>query len=181
MEVLNAREAASAGLICHPAASDELMVKGTFRIEQVRDGEVIWSEEFNNLVTTQGKNSILDKFLGLGAAHSNCLMVLVSAAAIAGDTYASHAFTEFTNFSGNRPAVSFSAAASGSKATSANVSFTVTGAGGTVAGCGIVMSGSTTPGDTAASGVLLSAGAFTGGSRTVAAADVLNVSYSLAV
>ena len=75
-----------------------------------------------------------------------------------------------------RKTPSFSAAAAGSKATSAAVSFAITGSG-TVAGCFINLGGSSTIDNT--TGTLFSAGDFTGGSKTVANLDTLNVTYTL--
>ena len=92
----------------------------------------------------------------------------------AADTMGSHAgWSEFTSYSeATRPAPTWSAASSGSKATTAT-SFSINGSG-TVAGA-FMTTGSAKSGTT---GTLYSAGNFTGGSRTVASGDTLNVTYT---
>ena len=89
----------------------------------------------------------------------------------AGNTLASHSgWTENTDYTGNRVAVTWSAASSGSKATTATA-FNISGSA-TIAGafmCTVA---------TGTSGILYSAGNFTGGSRVVASGDTLNVTYT---
>ena len=80
-------------------------------------------------------------------------------------------------YSGTRKTAAFSAAATGSQALSSALSFVFT-SGGTVAGCFIVLgTGAVNTLDSTA-GVLYSVGTFTGGSKTVATSDTLNVSYT---
>lgn len=144
-----------------------------------------WSAPCPNTVTTVGKNDILDKYLA-GAAYTQSIVMGLkgTGSAAAGDTQASHAgWSEVgganaPTYSGNRKTPSFSAASGGSKGTSAAVSFSMTGSG-TVAGCFINNGGSATVDNT--TGVLMSAGDFSGGSKTVANGDTLNVTYSLAL
>ena len=146
--------------------------------------EVKWSAPCPNTVTTVGKNDVLDKYLG-GALYTQTIVMGLkgTGSAVAGDTQASHAgWSEVgganaPTYSGNRKTPSFAAASGGSKATSAAVSFSITSSG-TVAGCFINNGGSATVDNT--SGVLVSAGDFTGGSKSVANGDTVNVSYSLA-
>ena len=146
--------------------------------------ETKWSEACPNTVTTVGKNDVLDKYLAGAAYTQTVVMGLKGAgAAASGDTQASHAgwsevgLANAPTYSGNRKTPSFSAASGGSKATSAAVAFSITGSG-TVAGCFINNGGSATVDNT--TGVLVSAGDFTGGSKTVANGDTVNVTYSLA-
>jgi hypothetical protein len=150
------------------------------------DGELKWKDTIDNLVVYAGKNSLLDKFLDLGAAHTAVRMGLKGNGSPAnGDTMASHAsWSELggsnqPTYTGNRPSPAFSAASNGSKATSSAVSFAITGTSTAVYGCFICMSGSATKDDT--TGTLLSAGDFTGGAKTVGNGDTLNVTYSLAL
>lgn len=144
-----------------------------------------WAADCPNVVTTVGKNDILDKYLA-GAAYTQSIVMGLKGAgsAASGDTQASHAgwsevgLANAPTYSGNRKTPSFSAASGGSKGTSAAVAFSMTGSG-TVAGCFINNGGSATIDNT--SGVLMSAGDFTGGSKTVANGDTVNVTYSLAL
>lgn len=148
-------------------------------------GNLKWKDHAWNLVTTVGKNDILDKYLAGAAYTQTIVMGLKGAGAAAnGDTQASHGgwlevgLANAPTYTGNRQAPAFSAAAAGVKATSAANSFAITSAG-TVAGCFINNGGSSTKDNT--TGVLFSAGDFSGGSKAVTGGDTLNVTYSLAV
>lgn len=147
------------------------------------DGRVKWTETIRNLVTTAGKNDLLDKYFAGSSYTAAWYMGLVDNASFsafaAGDTMSSHAgWIENTAYSaGTRPAMSFSAASGGSKATSSACSFAISGAsGGTddIKGA-FVVTNSTKGGTT---GVLYSAGAFSA-VRTVNDGDTLNVSATL--
>jgi len=146
-----------------------------------------WADQFENVVTTVGKNLALDTYLA-GSAYTvvGPYMGLAgsgASSAVAGDTMASHAaWTEVggTNapvYTGTRKTAAWSAASGGSKALSAALSFAITSSG-TVGGCFLVYG----PGAVATidntSGTLYSAGAFSGGSKTVSNGDTLNVSYT---
>jgi len=181
-EKLNAVDGVSAGVIMRPSVGECLTIIGVYHAELIRDGKVIWRDVAPNTVTTQGKNAILDKFLDLGAAYSAIRGIISTTVANAASTYATPGVhVEGTSYSGNRPTPSFSAASSGSKATSSAMAFSITGSM-TVAGAGMVLGTSiNTPGDTAATAILLSSGAFSGGSRSVISGDTLNVTYSLAL
>lgn len=142
-------------------------------------------EEFHNLVTTVGKNLMLDTILAGSAFTATVVMGLCGTGTkAAADTQSSHAgwnevgLANAPTYSGNRKTPTFSSASAGSKATSASVSFSITSSG-TVAGCFININGSATVDNT--TGTLLSAGDFTGGSRAVVNGDTLNVTYSLAI
>jgi hypothetical protein len=183
---LQSNVSASAGMVMSPAVIDTLVADGTYHVECIgSDGVVKWTDVIHNIVTTVGKNDILDKYLA-GAAYTQTIRMGLKGVGVAvvGDTQASHAsWTEqglanAPTYTGNRPSPTFAAAAAGSKATSAAVSFAITSTG-TVGGCFINNGGSATKDDT--TGVLLSAGDFSAGSRAVQNGDTLNVTYSLAV
>lgn len=149
------------------------------------DGELIHEEQFKNLVVTQGKNAMLDTFLGRGAAFAAAYFGLINSATapVAGDTYASHGFTEAgTSIVAARLAPSWAAAANGSKATSSGSTFTLT-TGATIYGLMLVFgpSGTSAAGDTVTSGaILFSAGQFAS-AITVPANSTITVTYSLSV
>lgn len=142
------------------------------------DGRLKWRDTLDNLVTTAGKNDLLDKYLAGSAYTATWYLGLISntsyTAVAAGDTSASHAgWTESTAYSNStRPTPSWGAAAAGSKASTATA-FTIN-AGATIKGA-FLISNSTKGGST---GVLYSAGLFSGGDRAVVDTDTLNVTYT---
>lgn len=152
-----------------------------------KDGNLKWDDTFDNLVTTVGKNLALDTYLaGSGYTVVGPYLGLINtnaAAAAAGDTMVSHAgwlevgLANAPTYTGSRKTVSWSAAAAGSKATSAAASFAITSAG-TVGGCFLVLGAGALATIDNTAGTLYSAGAFTGGSKTVANGDTLNVTYT---
>lgn len=142
------------------------------------DGKVKWKDHIDNVVTTEGKNEALNQFLAGSAFTAAWYMALQNGAAptVASD-YAVPICTEVTDYTeGARPTVAFSAAAAGSKATSSDVSFSINAS---VTVDGVMLMDFATKGDVAQAGaVLYSAGDFSGGSKTVANGDTLNVSYT---
>lgn len=175
------KESASCGLVGRSGAADQLNVGGYFHVEHIRDGKVIWKETFPNTVTTVGKNDLLDKY-NKGSSYTQTWVMGLKGAGtqVAGDTQSSHAgwlevgLANAPAYSGNRPAITYNAASSGSAATP-STTFTFT-SGGTVAGIFMNNGGSATKDNT--TGVLFSAGDFSG-SRVVVTGDVLNVTYTL--
>lgn len=137
------------------------------------DGKEKWSEQFSNLVTTVGKTDIIDKyFKGSGYTAAWYLGLKGAGTAVVGDTLASHAgWSEVTPYSGNRPAITFGTTSNGSNTATA-VSYSCNGSA-TVAGAFVSSVASGT------SGTLYSAGDFSGGSKTVANGDTLNVTLTV--
>lgn len=140
------------------------------------------AEVFHNLITTAGKNDLLDKYLkGSGYTQTIRMGLKGAGSAAAGDTQASHSgWTErgLANapaYTGNRKDVTMGSAAAGVSA-SPTQAFAITSAGN-VDGCFINNGGSATKDDT--TGVLFSAGDFSGGAKTVDNLDTLNVTYTL--
>lgn len=143
---------------------------------------VRFMESFPNLVTTVGKNDILDKYLK-GSTYTQTLRMGLcgTGTKAAADTQASHAGwsevggTNAPAYTGNRPSITMGSASAG-VSTSPSQAYAITSSG-TVAGCFMNNGGSATKDDT--TGVLFSAGDFSGGSQAVANLDTLNVVYTL--
>lgn len=169
-------------LVARPETHESLGVIGYYTVECVRDGKVVWTDIAWNVVTTQGKNAMLDKFLDLGAAYAAIAMGLHTTVGNASSTYATPApqVESVVYSNATRGVPTFSAASGGAKATSAAVAFTINGSA-TITGCFMALgaAGVTTKSDTAATAILLSSGTFSAGSRAVISGDTLNVAYTL--
>lgn len=91
-----------------------------YQVECWREGVCIWREEFYNLVTTAGRNKLLDACFKTGEAANQWFVGLVDNASFTGytalDTMASHAgWLDNTSYSnGTRPAYVASAPSGGS-------------------------------------------------------------------
>jgi len=180
---LKIADTASAGLVKGAGDNESLGLRG--RYEAVcydAQGNEKWRDTINNLVTTVGGNLALDTILGNTAAGAIFMGLKGTGTAVIADTQASHASwleqgaANAPAYSGTRKTPAFSAASAKSKATSAASVFTFT-SGGTVFGCFINIGGTSAIDNT--TGTLFSVGDFTGGSKTVASTDVLNVTYTL--
>jgi hypothetical protein len=178
---------------CFPGAvGDAAILKGVGINEQAdmhgryeitcrdADGNVKWVDFIENLVTTVGKNDLLDKYLAGSAYTAAWYMGLISSTSYTtgpavGDTAASHGgWTEDVAYSqASRPTAAWSAASAGSKSLSAALQFSINGTT-TIKGC-FLISNSTKSGTT---GILYSAGLFSGGDKAVANGDTLSVSYT---
>jgi hypothetical protein len=146
------------------------------------NGNLKWEDEFPNLVVNEGLQDLNDKYFKGVTYTAAWFLVLVlgpgsGTTYAAGDTIATHAgWTEFTDYSGNRKAVTFGTPTLADPSVIDNSGspsqFVITGAGGTVAGaflCSVA---------TGTSGILFSEGDFTGGDKIVASGDTINVTYT---
>ena len=150
-----------------------------------KDGNLKWEDKAHNLVVNEGLKDMNDKYFSGAAYSATWYLGLVTGPGsgttfAAADTLASHAgWTEFTNYSGNRGAVTFGAATLADPSVITNpapVQFTITGAGGTVAGAFLASVA------TGTSGILFSESDFQApGDRAVVSGDVLNVTYQFSL
>ena len=156
-------------------------IQHVYHVECWRDGELIWSDTFKNLVTTAGLNKYLDATLKTGLAAPLWYVGLITGPGAGNvyalaDTSAAHAgWAENTTYSNaTRPQWTPGAVAAGSvDNTAAKAIFNINGTA-TIAGC--FMIDSSTKGG--ATGVLLGEGNFSGGDRLVQSGDTLNVSVT---
>lgn len=143
------------------------------------DGQVRWSEDFHNLVTTAGLNDLLTQYFK-GSAYTAAFYVGVTAATptfAAGDTMSSHGgWTESSAYSqSTRPALTLGTVSSGSIDNSASkAQFSINGTA-TIGGA-FIATNSTKGGTT---GTLYGGGAFTEGNRSVVSGDTINVQATL--
>jgi hypothetical protein len=189
-EKANAVVSASASMTAGLSGSEHAEAHGRFEVWCTdADGNELWREEFDNVVTTGGKNLALDTFLA-GAAYTVVgpfigLISSVSYAAgpVLADTMASHTGwleaggTNAPTYTAPRKTAAWSAASAGAKALSAALAFVATGTG-TIKGCFLVYgTGALSTIDNTA-GTLYSAGVFTGGDQPVVSTNTVNVSWT---
>lgn len=182
IEQTGAADTATAGLIAKAQAIDTIAApRARYAFECIGpDGAVKWTETVHNIVTVTGKQLALDVVFGAVAKPSWFMLLKNAGAAAATDTLLTHAaWTEYANYTGTRPAVTFTAATvvstTGAQVThAAAISFAISGAGGTVAGVGVCTATSGT------TGTLFNNGDF-GAARNVTAGDSLNVTVTLSL
>ena len=97
MEKLSLNDKVSSSMVMKSNNTDEVKIKGKYVIQCTdKDGNIKWEDVIDNLVTTVGKNSLLDNFLA-GSAFTQVgpFMGLISSVGystiVVGDTMASHA------------------------------------------------------------------------------------------
>ena len=179
-------DAIGASVTVNNSVSASMMAGGVYHVQCFdKDGNLKWEDKAHNLVVNQGLKDMNDKYFSGAAYTAAWYLGLVTGPGsgttfAAGDTLASHAgWTEFTNYSGNRGAVTFGAATTADPSVITNpapVQFTITGAGGTVAGAFLASVA------TGTSGILFSESDFQSpGDRAVVAGDVLNVTYQFSL
>jgi hypothetical protein len=160
---------------------------GVFTVQCLdKDGNLKWEISKPNLVVNQGLQSINTQYFKGSAYTAAWYMGLITGPGsgttiAASDTLASHSgWTEFTNYSGNRPAITFGTATTADPSVITNsaspTAFSISGGGGTVAGAFICTVTSGT------SGTLFSASDFQSpGDRVVVSGDTLNVTYTFSL
>ena len=185
MEYSSAKDQVTATLVTRPGLSDTVGAGGVYTVTCVgADGVEKWSDTFHNLVVNQGLANMNGAYLAGTAQTTTWYLGLVTGpgsgtAFAAGDTLASHiGWTENTDYSGNRKAVTFGSATTANPSVISNSAspsaFTMTGTA-TIAGAFLCST------DTGTSGILFSEGDFTGGDKSVASGDTLNVTYTFSL
>ena len=170
-----------------PAMDDRARTAGRFQAGcRDADGTELWSAAFDNLLTTVGKNFLLDTALAGSAYTAAVYMGLISSASysavVAADTMASHAgwleagSANAPTFSGTRLTVAWSAASAGTKATSGTLTFTFTGSG-TVEGAFLVLGTGASSAIANTSGTLYAEGVL-GTPQPVISGNTLTLTYS---
>jgi hypothetical protein len=185
MEFSSAKDQVSATLVTRPGLGETVGAGGVYTVECVGpDGQVKWADSFHNLVMNGGLANMNGAYLAGSAQSVTWYLGLVTGPGsgttfAAADTLASHAgWTESTSYTGNRKAVTFGAATTANPSVitnSASPSSFAMNATATIAGaflCNVA---------TGTSGVLFSAGDFTGGDKSVASGDTLNVTYTFSL
>lgn len=188
-EKANAADAVGASAGFRSGLGEQAKAQGVFSaVCRNAAGELLWEDTFENVVCTLGKNLAFDTFLA-GSAYTvtGPYLGLISStsftAVAAADTMASHAgwleagSANAPTYSGGRKTCVWSAASAGAKALSAGLVFTFTGSGTVEGGFVVFGTGAVNTNDNT-SGTLWSAGLFTGGTKTVASADTVTVSYT---
>ncbi len=162
--------------------SAEVGFGGVFKVTCYdKDGNFKWEDTFHNLVVNEGLQDINNKYFKASGYTAAWYLGLVTGPGSGTvydptDTLASHVgWTEDTNYSGSRKAVTFgtptladpSVIDNSASPAVFNMNNTTTVAGAFLA---TVASGT--------SGILFSEGDFTGGDKIVANGDTLNVTYT---
>ena len=184
-EKATSTDTVSAGLVARTGADSGARAGGVFHVQCFdKDGNLKWSTSEHNLVVNEGlQNMNTEYFKGSTYSGAFYLGLITGPGSgttfAAGDTLASHAgWTENTDYTGNRKAVTFGSATTANPSVITNSaspsSFAMSGTA-TIAGaflCNVA---------TGTSGVLFSAGDFTGGDKSVASGDTLNVTYTFSL
>jgi hypothetical protein len=158
---------------------DNVIPKGRFILEQIRNGEVIRTMEFPNSITNEGKNLLLNIMFGATAKISTWYMGLIDNASFSAlaptDTASSHAgWVEFVTYSQTaRPQWTAGTASSQSITNAAAVVFDITT---TATVFGIFISTLTTKSGT--TGTLWTAAPFAS-TVDVANGDQIKMTYTL--
>lgn len=185
-EASKANDTFIATLKANRGSTERVAAGGVFTVE-CRDssGNLKWTDSFHNLVVNQGLQDMNSKYFSGSGYTAAWYLGLVTGPGsgttfAAGDTLASHAgWTENTNYSGTRKAVTFGTATTADPSVITNSAspsvFTMTANGQTIAGAFLC---SVTSGT---SGVLFSAGDFTGGDKSVDSGDTLSVTYQFSL
>lgn len=167
-----------ANVVMEPSMMDGFGLSTHYNVECLdADGNVKWTDEFDNLVVNVGLDDVLDKyFKGAAYTASHFVGLKLAGTVAAADTMASHAgWLESSAYSNaTRPALTLGTVASQSVDNSASKASFSINATATIAG--IFATTNNTKGGT--TGILYGAGDFAA-PRGVADGDTLNVTVTL--
>jgi hypothetical protein len=165
------------------SAEEKMAAVGKWTVEFFDDDGVLqWSEQVNNLVTTQGKNDILNVYANGTAAATRYASFFTGGSPTLTATYAAPVVTEITTTDlAARVALTFGTAAAsalvtGTAALPILASCTLTGVMAMSGGSGVATPGNTT----ATGGVLLSEGTL-GTAQVISTTGTVNLTYTLGV
>lgn len=176
----------NSSLVARTGASESMRAGGIFHVQCLdKDGNLKWETSEHNLVVNQGLQDMNTQYFKGSTYSAAFYLGLITGPGsgttfAAADTLASKAWTEFTDYTGSRKAVTFGTATTADPSVISNSaspsSFTISGAGGTVAGAFLCTVSSGT------SGILFSESDFQSpGDRVVVAGDTLNVTYTFSL
>ena len=186
-EKAKSTDSVSAGLVAKTGFSESAKAGGVYHVQCFdKDGNLKWEDQMHNLVVNEGLQDMNTQYFKGSTYTAAFYLGLVtgpgaSTTYAAGDTLASHGgWTEFTNYSGSRKAVTFGTATTADPSVISNsaspAQFNITSTGGVVAGAFLCTVASGT------SGVLFSEADFQSpGDRTVVSGDTLNVTYTFSL
>ena len=186
-EKANSVDTVGAGLVAKTGSGESIAAGGVFHVQCFdKDGNLKWEDSMHNLVVNQGLQDMNTQYFKGSTYTAAFYLGLItgpgaSTSYSASDTLASHGgWTEFTNYSGSRKAVTFGTATTADPSVIDNsgspASFSITSSGGVVAGAFLCNVASGT------SGVLFSEADFQSpGDRTVVSGDTLNVTYTFSL
>jgi hypothetical protein len=186
-EKAHSADSLNAGLVAKTGFGETAKGGGVFHVQCFdKDGVLKWEDQMHNLVVNVGLQDMNTKYFS-GSAYTAAFFLGLVTGPGSGTTYAAtdtlaiHAgWTEFTNYSGSRKAVTFGTATTADPSVIGNsaspAQFSITGAGGTVAGAFLCNVNSGT------SGLLFSEADFQSpGDRVVVSGDTLNVTYTFSL
>jgi hypothetical protein len=185
-EKATSTDTVSAGLVARTGADSGARAGGVFHVQCFdKDGNLKWETSERNLVVNEGLQNMNTQYFK-GATYSAAFFLgLITGPGsgttfAAADTLAAKAWTEFTDYTGARKAVTFGTATTADPSVISNSGapsqFIISGAGGIVAGAFLCTVSSGT------SGVLFSESDFQSpGDRVVVAGDTLNVTYTFSL
>lgn len=175
----------NAGLVARTGANSSACAGGVFYVQCFdKDGNLKWETTKPNLVVNEGLQNMNTEYFKGSTYSASFFLGLITGPSpstfAAADTLASKAWSEFTNYSGSRKAVTFGTATTADPSVISNsaspAQFTISGGGGVVAGAFLCTVSSGT------AGVLFSESDFQApGDRTVVSGDTLNVTYTFSL